>query len=154
VVRRDFIDRLIQQVAEAVGLVLRLSRSGRLDEALDAVRQTIALVLGPDHTLLERMEATSAVNFIGKFELDRVRLYAELLAEEATIHEQRGDVTQAQRSRRHAVELYAAGSLAGLRLDEADRERIALLRTKVDIASVDSRYRGELERLANRPNEM
>jgi hypothetical protein len=132
VVRRDFIDRLIHQVAEAVGLVLRLSRTGDLDQALDVVRQTIAQVLGPDHALLERMEATSAVNFIGKFELDRIRLYAQLLAEEATIHELRGAADQAQRRRRHALDLYAAASPAGLRLDEADRERIAQLLTKVD----------------------
>jgi hypothetical protein len=153
VVRRDFIERLIQQVAEAIGLALRLSRSGKSAEALDVVRRTVALVLGPDHALLERMEATSAVNFIGKFELDRVRLYAELLAEEATIHEQRGDQHPAQRCRRHALDLYAAGSLAGLRLDQPDRERITQLLTKVDVDSVDSRYRGELERLANPPNE-
>jgi hypothetical protein len=148
VVRRDFIERLIQQVAEAVGLVLGLSRSGKLTQALDVLHQTIALVLGPDHALLERMEATSAVNFIGKFELDRVRLYAGLRAEEGTIHERRGDVNDAQRCRRHALELYAAGSLAGLRLDEADREQIALLRTKVDLAGVSPRYRDQLDRLA------
>jgi hypothetical protein len=148
VVRRDYIERLIQQVAEAVGLILRLSRSGRLSQALEVVRQTIAVVLGPDHALLERMEATSAVNFIGKFELDRVRLDAELLAEEATIHEQHGDLHPAQRCRRHALELYAAGSLAGLRLDQPARERIALLLTKVDLAGVSPRYRDQLDRLA------
>jgi hypothetical protein len=153
VVRRDFIDRLIHQVADAVGLVLRLSRSGKSAEALDVVRQTVALVLGPDHALLERMEAASTVNFIGKFELDRVRLYAELLAEEATIHEQRGDLNPAQRCRRHALELYAAGSLAGLRLDQPDRERIALLLTRVDIESVNSRCRDELEHLAEPTND-
>jgi hypothetical protein len=153
VVRRDFIERLIRQVAEAVGLSLRLSRSGKPAEALDVVRQTIALVLGPDHALLERMEATSAVNFIGKFELDRVRLYAGLLAEEGTIHEQRGDLDQAHRRRRHALDLYAAGSLAGLRLDQPDREQIALLLTKVAIESVNSRYRDELEHLAEPTND-
>jgi len=147
VVRRDFIERLIQQVAEAVGLVLGLSRSGKLTHALDVVHQTIALVLGPDHALLERMEATSAVDFIGKFELDRIRLYAGLLAEEGTIHERRGALNDAQRCRRHALELYAAGSLAGLRLDEADQERVALLRTKVDLDGLAPRYRDALQHL-------
>jgi hypothetical protein len=122
-----------------------------LTQALEVVRQTIALVLGPDHALLERMEATSAVNFIGKFELDRVRLYAGLLAEEGAIHERRGDVNDAQRCRRHALELYAAGSLAGLRLDEADRERIALLRTQVDLDTIAPKYREQLDRVAAPP---
>jgi hypothetical protein len=148
VIERDYILRLIKQVVEAVALILRLSRSGRFGAALEVVRQTIALVLGPDHALLERMDPASVVNFVGKFELDRVRLYAVLLAEEGAVHELRGDADRANRCRRRALELYAAGSLAGARLDEADRDRIVQLLVVVDGDAIDSRYREQLDRLA------
>ena len=156
-IERDYILRLIKQVVEAVAMILRLSQSGQYGAALEVVRQTIALVLGPDHALLERMDPASVVNFVGKFELDRVRLYAVLLAEEGAVHELRGDAARAHLCRRRALELYAAGSLAGARLDEVDRERIGLLLTKVDLDAIDSRYREELERLvgptpADRPS--
>ena len=112
------------------------------------VRQNVALVLGPDHALLERMDAASVVNFIGKFELDRVRLYAMLLTEEARVHERGGDPDLALRRRRRALELYAAASLAGARLDEADRERIGQVLAKVGLDDLDPRWREEIERLA------
>lgn len=147
-IQRDYILRLIQQVAQAVALIFRLSESGQLSQALEVVRQNIALVLGPDHGLLERMDPASLVNFIGKFELDRVRLYAVLLAEEAAVHERGGDPDRAHRCRRRALEVYAAASLAGARLDGADRERIAQLLREVGGDAIDSRYREELERVA------
>src|SRR5207302_3327512 len=140
-IQRDYILRLIQQVAQAVGLIFRLSQSGQQAEALEVVRQNVALVLGPDHALLERMDAASVVNFIGKFELDRVRLYAMLLTEEARVHERGGDPDLALRSRRRALELYAAASLAGARLDEADRERIGQVLAKVGLDDLDPRWR-------------
>lgn len=146
-IQRDYIERLIQQVAQAVGLVLGLTRSGRLSDALQVLHQTISEVLGPDHPLLERMEAGSLVSLLGRFDLDRVCLYALLLAEEGTVHEQRGDHEQAGRCRRHALELYAASSLAGQRLADDDLDRVRMLAATLGPDGVGPAYRGEVQRL-------
>lgn len=149
VVQRDYIERLIEQAAQAIAQILQLVRAGDLDPALIVVQKTRDLVLGPMRPVLERVDAASAVYLVGKYELDRLRMYAALLGEEGTIHQLRGKSARAEQCFRHALELYAATSLAGARLMAADLERIALLLSIVDAGNIDSRYGEELRRLAD-----
>jgi hypothetical protein len=148
VVQRDYIERVIEEAAWAIGQILQLVRAGDLDPALIVVHKTRDLVLGPMRPVLERVDAASAVNLVGKYELDPLRAYAALLGEEGAIHELRGKPEKAELCYRHALELYAATSLAGARLQAADWERIALLEPKVEAGNIDERYRDELWRLA------
>jgi hypothetical protein len=148
-VQRDYIERMIEQVVQAFAQILELVRAGDLDPALILVYKTRDLVLGPMRPVLERVDAASAVDLVGKYELDRLRMYAALLGEEGAIHELRGDSAKAEQCYRRALDLYAAISLAGGRLKAADLERIVLLRPKVEAAgNIDKRYLEELERLA------
>jgi hypothetical protein len=112
------------------------------------VDRTRDVVLGPMRPVLERVDAATSVDLVGRFELDRLRMYAVLLGEEGAIHERRGKPARAEQCHRHALELYAAISLAGARLHAADRERIALFLPEVEAGSIDDRYRDELRRLA------
>jgi hypothetical protein len=147
-VQRDYIERLIEQVAQAFAQILELVRAGDLDPALIVVYKTRDLVLGPMRPVLERVDAASAVEVVGKYELDRLRMYAALLGEEGAIHERRGESAKAELCYRRALDLYAAISLAGVRLKAVDLERIALLQPKVDAGIIDKRYCEELRRLA------
>ena len=149
IVQRDYIERLIEQVAQAIGQIMELIRAGEFDPALILVNRTRDLVLGPLSPVLERLDAASTVDLVGKHELDRVRMYAALLSEEGAIHELRSHAARAQQCYRHALELYAATSLAGGRLMTSDRERIVLLQPKVKTGDIDSRYYEELLRLAH-----
>src|ERR1700680_4675192 len=90
VVQRDYIERLIEQAAQAIAQIIQLVRAGDLDPALIVVQKTRELVLGPMRPVLERVDAASAVYLVGKYELDRLRMYAALLGEEGTIHQLRG----------------------------------------------------------------
>ena len=148
VVQRDYIERMIEQAIQAIAQILELVRAGDLNPALIVVHKTYDLVLGPMRPVFERVDAASAVELVGKYELDRLRMYAALLGEEGAIHELRGKAAKAEHCYRHALELYAAVSLAGARLKAADWERIALLQPKVEAGSIDVRYRNELQRLA------
>jgi hypothetical protein len=150
VVQRDYIERMIEQAAQTMAQILDLVRAGDLDLASIVVHRTRDVVLGPMRPVLERVDAASAVDLVGKYELDRLRVYAALLGEEGAIHESRGKPARAEHCYRHALELYAATSLAGARLKAADTERIILLQPKVEVADIDSRYRDELRRLAAR----
>jgi len=148
-VQRDYIERMIEQFAQALAQVVAAVRAGDFDLALLTVRRTSDLVLGNLGPVMERLDAASVVEFVGKLDLDRIRMYAALLAEEGTIRELRGQEARAQYCFSRALELYAAISLSGARLKAADSERIASLQPKVAAGAIDGRYQDELLRLSN-----
>lgn len=150
-IQRDYIERLIQQVVQTLALMLRLREEGEVERALRAAQRTEELVLGPQHQLLARMEATTMVDLLGRYEVERVRLYATLVAEEGATHDAAGDTDRAAWRYARALELFAAASIGGARLDGGDRERVAVLVAKVGAGSVDPRYRDELARLGGPP---
>jgi len=149
VVQRDYIERMIEDCAQAVGQIVAAVRAGDFDLALIMVRRTSDLVLGNLGPVFERLDAASVVEFVGKYDLDRIRMYAALLAEEGTIREVRGQNERAQYCFSRTLELYAAISLSGAHLKTADWERIVSLQPKVAAGAIDSRYHDELLRLAS-----
>jgi hypothetical protein len=150
-IQRDYIERLIQQCAEFLQRALALRRTGQPDRAIELVREAQDQLVGPVRPLLERLEASSAVQVAGPGEHERVRVYAALVGEEGLIYAQLGDSASAYLCCRRAVELYAALSLAGVRIAPEDLERIALLRGALGRSDgLDDRYRVELDRLRGR----
>ncbi len=131
IVYRDYIERMIEQAAQAFAQIAQLVRAGDLDPAMILVHKTRDVVLGPMRPVLERVDAASAVELVGKYDLDRLRMFAALLGEEGAIHELRGKPERAEQCYRHALELYAAISQAGATLKPADSERIVLLEAKI-----------------------
>jgi hypothetical protein len=127
--------RMIEQCAAAIAEIAALIHAGEFDLALIVVRKTSDLVLGNLGPVFERLDAASLVDLMGKHELDRVRMYAALLAEEAAIREIRGEMPRAQYCFSRALDLYNAIHLSGAQLRAADRERIDMLRAKVHAAS-------------------
>ena len=131
-VQRDYIVRMIEQFAQAIGEIMALVRAGELDPALIVVRRTHDLVLGNLGPALERLDAASVVDLIGKHDLDRVRMYAALLAEEGTIRELRGQAARAQYCFARALDLYRAIMDSGAVLQDADWERVEMLQPKIE----------------------
>jgi hypothetical protein len=131
-VQRDYIERMIEQFAQAVAQVVAAVRAGDFDLALITVRRTSELVLGNLGPVMERLDAASVVDLIGKHDIDRVRMYAALLAEEGTIRELRGEAPRAQYCFRRALDLYDAITGSGAGLQPADWERIETLRPKLE----------------------
>src|SRR5260370_3140037 len=87
---------MIVQFAQAIGEIVAAVRAGDFDLALITVRRTSDLVVGNLGPVFERLDAASVVEFVGKYDLDRVRMYAALLSEEGTILELRGQTEPAQ----------------------------------------------------------
>ena len=131
-VQRDYLVRMIEQCAQAIGEIVALVRAGEFDLALIVVRRTHDLVLGNLGPVFERLDAASVVDLIGKHDLDRVRMYAALLSEEGTIRDLRGEAPRAQYCFSRALDLYNAIATSGGRLQDADWERIEMLRPKVE----------------------
>jgi hypothetical protein len=131
-VQRDYLVRMIEQCAQAIGEIVALVRAGEFDLALIVVRRTHDLVLGNLGPVFERLDAASVVDLIGKYDLDRVRMYAALLSEEGTIRELRGEAPRAQYCFSRALDLYNAIAGSGARLQDADWERMEMLRPRVE----------------------
>jgi len=130
-VQRDYLMRLIEQCAQAIAEIASLIRAGEFDLALIVVRKTSELVVGNLGPVFERLDAASIVDLIGTHDLDRVRMYAALLAEEGTIRELRGEAHRAQYCFTRALDLYEAIAQSGAQLRTADWERMDMLRPKV-----------------------
>jgi hypothetical protein len=132
IVQRDYLMRMIEQCAVAIAEIAALIRAGEFDVALIVVRKTSDLVLGNLGPVFERLDAASVVDLMGKLDLDRVRMYAALLAEEGAVRELRGEASRAKFCFGRALDLYDAISQSGAQLRTADWERVDMLRPRVE----------------------
>jgi len=135
VVQRDYLMRMIEQCAVAIAEIAALIRDGEFDLALIVVRKTSDLVLGNLGPVYERLDAASVVDLMGRHDLDRVRMYAALLAEEGAIRERSGQAHRAQYCFSRAYDIYNAIAQSGAQLRSADWERMDMLRPKIEAAS-------------------
>jgi hypothetical protein len=137
--RKDYILRMIEQLAAAIAGVAGLKEAGQLDDALRLVRETADGIFGPLLRTLDEVDSATAASLLGDGE--KVAAYAALLAEQADIHERKGDARRARSDHRRALEVYL--ELAPPRDDRA-RAAIQGLRTKVDEGRLAERYRSAL----------
>ncbi len=144
ILRRDYILRLIEQFAEALGRILGLRKAGNLDEARDLLRSTADGIFGPLMMMLERVDAGGAAALLGSAE--KISIYAALTAEEAEIAQDSGDLRKALAGRRRALELYLEASRLGS-LDARARDSVESLRQTVDENRLEGRYRDLIARL-------
>lgn len=137
--QRDYILRMIEQLAEAVGRIAGLRRAGQLDEAELLVRTTADGLLGPMRDMLDRLDAAGAATLLGDHE--KIGAYAALCAEQAEILELRGRTAQAPAERRRALELYLEAVSRASEGNPRAQEGARALLGRVDAARLPERYR-------------
>jgi hypothetical protein len=109
--QRDYILRMIEQLAETLASIAGLKAKGKVDEAEQLVRATVDGLVGPLRGALEGVDAASAAALLGSRE--KLGAYAALIAEEGSILELKGDARGARRARRRALDLYRELARAG-----------------------------------------
>jgi hypothetical protein len=144
IARRDYILRLIEQFAQALGRIMGLRKAGKLDEAEKLVNATADGIFGSLRSMIDKVDASTAAGLLGAHE--KIIVYAAITIEEAEIAALRGDVRRAQIRRRRALELYLEASRLG-ELDTRSRADVEILQQSVDMARLDTRYREWLQRL-------
>ncbi|MGK3997003.1 hypothetical protein [Sorangium sp. So ce1024] len=138
--QRDYLLRMIEQLAEAIGRIAGLRRAGQLDEAELLVRTTADGLFGPMRDMLDRLDAGGASTLLGDHE--KIGAYAALCAEQAEILELRGRAAQAQAERRRALELYLEAVGRAPEGNPRAQEGARALLARVDAARLPERYRG------------
>lgn len=103
-VEKDYIARLVKQLAQMLAAALKLRQSGKNEETLEAIHRASGDLLGIDWDVLGFSDALTAAGLLNQ--ADKIHAYARLLEEEAITLRAMGRVADADRSRDRALALY------------------------------------------------
>ncbi len=103
----DTIKRQIRQLGELVAAIVARARvEADYGNGLEAMRQATGTAFGPDRSVLDQLDAASAVLLLRDAEL--ARSYAQVLIAEAGMNDGLGEVERAGSLRRRAALVEAA----------------------------------------------
>jgi hypothetical protein len=138
---RDYVMRMVQQLAKLLAALLKLKQEQKFDEAADAIMGGCEGLLGLDFKALALVDSQSGAALLGN--VSRVRTFARLLEELADVHAGRGEEAKARSRARHAFEMYCEALI--LRSEDGEaRAGIGRLRERVDETMLSERYRNLL----------
>ncbi|QSQ11860.1 hypothetical protein [Myxococcus landrumensis] len=126
-IRKDYIERLIEQFAAALARLLKARREKRFDDAAQLLRATALDILGMEYDALLMVDALSTARLLG--EPSRVKVLARLVAEDGELHDARGEHATALSRFRYALALYAQAQAMGATLDDDDTAVITRLQS-------------------------
>lgn len=125
--QRDYIMRMIEQLAIAVARILKLKQAGRFDEAEGEISKTARTLLGFDMDFIRTLPEEAIITLLTESNsLDAAKciIVAELLKEHGEIHEMRQGLDASYDSYLRSLSLY----LEGLTEDPHCRTRDCVLK--------------------------
>jgi hypothetical protein len=103
---RDWVMRLVKQLADFIARALELASESKREEALEVLRQTCSTQLGMEYAVLSMLDAAAAVDLLG--EPSRALAFAQLVDAMAEVEKWCQEPVREEARRRHADELLAA----------------------------------------------
>jgi len=129
-IRKDYIERLIEQFATAFAALLKLRRERKTEEAQQLIRDTALSVLGMEYATLTMADAASTARLLGH--PLRVVGLARLVAEEAELFQEQAHTARATLRWGLALELFLEARALGATLEGEDARVFAGLQQKVE----------------------
>jgi len=133
----DYIMRMINQALAVLLTALGLKRAGQLSEAQQSFDQALETLLGlkanlanqlDDHLLLDML------TFLGKLDIDRVLVLADIYREKAELYTFQGQHENSQFAAQRSLRLYLEVALASEARPNVELiHKIELLRLMVDV---------------------
>ena len=106
--RKDYLERVIEQVAQAIARILKLSVAGEQRQIETALEETSLALFGVEYRILTTFDAPSVVSMLG--DAHRVEALVKLLRAEADAAGRAGDAArQDERNARAEALLSALG---------------------------------------------
>ncbi|NBD12916.1 MULTISPECIES: hypothetical protein [Corallococcus] len=136
--RKDFIERAIEQFVAAISSVLKARKEKRYGDARTLIRETALTVLGMEYGTLILADAESTSRLLGT--ASRVRMLAKLVREDGELMREQGDPLTADSRFLLSLELYLEAICMGLNPDTDDATAIAELRATTDTAALSERH--------------
>ena len=121
----DYIMRMINQALAALLIALGLKKVGQYNEALQTYDQAIKSLLGLDAHLVNQLDDSlllEKLTFIGKFDIDRLLVLADIYREESEVHILQGQPKKSRFAEQRSLHLYLEAVLASK--DHPDLEHI------------------------------
>lgn len=117
--KRDYILRILEQLNQALGRIVKLRASGDLAGAIREAEGAAAGVAGLDLRMASSVDTATLARHLG----DPVRMaaLARLMHERADLAAAQGDAAAARGWRERAVALWRAAAAAGAELDPVAR---------------------------------
>ncbi|WP_426756215.1 hypothetical protein [Myxococcus sp. Y35] len=133
--RKDYIERLIEEFAAALSRILKARREKKLADAQRLIQETALSTLGMEYTALLMADPVSTARLLGS--PTRVKVLARLVAEDGELNAEQGDAATATVRFQYALALYDEVQAMGLTWDDDDTATVARLRTR--LSAPDSR---------------
>ncbi|MFP2905534.1 hypothetical protein ACLESD_10830 [Pyxidicoccus sp. 3LFB2] len=130
-IRKDYIERLIEEFAAALARIIKARREQRLADAQQLIQDTALASLGMEYGALLLADPASTSQLLGS--PVRVKVLARLVAEEGELLQQQGDSTTALARFQFALGLYDAARNQGLPPAAEDTATVARLRAALDV---------------------
>jgi len=108
-VERDYIMRLVKQLAALLAAVLKLKQEKKYDQALEQLQGAFPGFFGIEYRTLTAIDSASAGQLLG--EAAKIKILARLIEEEAVVYHSRGDELRCAARQVHALELYIEAAL-------------------------------------------
>ena len=137
-ITRDYLMRMVQQLAGVLARILRAKEQEQYDQAMQEAEKAYGELFGMEANLLRALDAATLAQFLGHRE--KIKACAALFREEGELHRLKGETDQAGAKFRRALELF----LEALNFDEQDdaecRQAIKALTAVVDSERLSERY--------------
>jgi len=143
-IRKDYVERMIEQLVAALARILKARQEQRHEDALHLIGDTARSVLGMEYSVLTMADAASTARLLGK--PARVLVLARLVRQEAEVRRERGDAPGATDRFRLALELHLEARELGLRPEGEGTKEVSELREAVGDAALSERYQRLLAR--------
>jgi hypothetical protein len=128
-IRKDYIERLIEQLAAAFKALLKLREEKRPEQARQLIRDTALSALGMEYDVLTMADAASTARLLGH--PARVVGLARLVAVEGELLEEQGEQARAALRWGLALELFEEARKMGATIQGEDARALAGLRARV-----------------------
>ncbi|MGE6764034.1 hypothetical protein ACQKGO_38850 [Corallococcus interemptor] len=136
--RKDFIERAIEQFVAAIASILKARKEKRYGDARNQIRDAALTVLGMEYGALVLADAESTSRLLGT--AARTRMLAKLVREDGELMREQGDPLTADSRFLLSLELYLEAISLGLNPDTEDATAIAELRAATDPAALSERH--------------
>ncbi len=129
-IRKDYIERLIEEFAAAVARIIKARREKRLADAQQLIQETALSTLGMEYSALLLADPATTARMLGS--PARVKVLARLVAEDGEVLQQQGDAATASARFQFALGLYDEAQAQGLQPDAEDTATLARLRAALN----------------------
>jgi tetratricopeptide (TPR) repeat protein len=144
-IERDYIMRMMQQLAAVVARLFRLKEQEEYDQALQEVEKAYSELLGMNPEIVPMFDAATLATLLGHPE--KMKAMAALFFEQAGLHRLKQEPEKAQRLFQRALEMFLEALLTRREEDAECRDRIQSLLEIVEVNRLAARYKDALRRL-------